>query len=365
MKETSSGPTSADNLSRTQALEKFFGNPIPDRERAMWVSLSTAHRSRAIQRMTALDRWSDGSGSVDAAQAAADAGVGLTRFYEMAKAWRNDRSLAALGTFAAAPKSRVGKYDATIRKLVGEVIDADADASVRKLAIDLDSKLRAALDRAGPSHNTLRRYVEEELRRRVRESSAGVDLQLDCCACTLTPSNERLFIAFVILDRATQVVLGADLGALADSRAGYREAALDALRRLDDSQFVRLPWVDSSARAEIVIGDDENAWTEMKKRLVDANLHAGIELSTKPNRFGRYLRPATGLRIGTVVFFPIRTGEDGKTGVRASSSLMEFRERLRVEVDEYNAEVMSQIQSPNEVSPPANLRRFLEMIAEG
>ena len=107
------------------------------------------------------------------------------------------------------------------------------------------------------------------------------------------------------------------------------------------------------------------AWTDMKKRLVDADLHAGIELSTKTNRFGRYLRPATGLRIGTVVFFPIRTGEDGSTGARARSSVMESHARLSVEVDEYNTEVMSQIQSPSEASPPANLRRFLEMIAEG
>lgn len=360
-----SGPTSAESLSRIPALEKFFGNPIPERERAMWVSLSTAHRSKAIQRMTALERWSDGDGSVDAARAAADAGVGLTRFYEMAKAWRNDRSLAALGTFAAAPKSRVGKYDATIRKLVGEVVAADANASVRKLAIELASRLGRFVDGAGPSHNTLRRYVEEELRRRERESSAGVDLQLDCSACKLTPSDERLFTAFVILDRATQVVLGAELGVLADSRAGYRGAAIDALRRLDESQFVRLPWVDRSARAEIVVGEDKNAWTDMKKRLVDADLHAGIELSTKTNRFGRYLRPATGLRIGTVVFFPIRTGEDGSTGVRARSSVMESHARLSVEVDEYNTEVISQIQSPSEASPPANLRRFLEMIAEG
>lgn len=44
---------------------------------------------------------------------------------------------------------------------------------------------------------------------------------------------------------------------------------------------------------------------------------------------------------------------------------MESHARLSVEVDEYNTEVMSQIQSPSEASPPANLRRFLEMIAEG
>lgn len=364
MDNAPSGRLAAEEPSRIRALEKFFGNPVPEREHAMWVGLSVFQRSKAIQRMTSLERWSGGDGPIDAVQAAADAGVGVTRFYEMAKAWRANRSLAALGTFATAPKSRVGKHDAAIRKVVGRVVAADPDASVRKLAIDLGNKLDIPVDGKGPSHNTLRRYVEEELRRRDRESSAGVELQLDCCACKLTPSDDHLFIAFVVLDRATQVVLGAGLGDRAESLAGYRGAARDALSRLDDGQFARLPWVDASARAQIVVGDDEDVWKDMKSGLAGADLQIGIELSTKINRFGRYLRPATGLRVGTVVFVPKRTGEEGHVEKVSNLSMVDSRARLSLEVDEYNAGVMSQLQSVDEASPPSNLRRFLALIAE-
>ncbi len=235
---------------------------------------------------------------------------------------------------------------------------------MRKLAIDLGNKLDIPVDGKGPSHNTLRRYVEEELRRRDRESSAGVELQLDCCACKLTPSDDHLFIAFVVLDRATQVVLGAGLGDRAESLAGYRGAARDALSRLDDGQFARLPWVDASARAQIVVGDDEDVWKDMKSGLAGADLQIGIELSTKINRFGRYLRPATGLRVGTVVFVPKRTGEEGHVEKVSNLSMVDSRARLSLEVDEYNAGVMSQLQSVDEASPPSNLRRFLALIAE-
>lgn len=363
MIDAPSGSDAVAGHQSSRALEKFFGRPVPERERTMWVSLSPAHRSKAVQRMTALDRWAAGEGLVDVSRAAADAGVGTTRFYEMAKAWREDRSLASLGTFAAAPKSRLRWYDAAIRRIVGMVVDADAGASVRKLSIDLAGRLEVPSGEKEPSHNTLRRYVEEELRRREREASAGVELQLDCCACKLTPGDDEVYIAFVILDRATQVVLGAELGRRAESREGYRVAARDALRRLDDGEFLRLPWVDVWARAQIVVGDDQGVWEETKRRLTAAQLRAGIELSNKDSRFGRYLRPATGLRIGTVVFLPTRTGEDRPGDEISGPALIDARARLRLEVDEYNAEVISQNRSDDEASPPSSLRRFLELIA--
>ncbi|UVI38372.1 hypothetical protein [Qipengyuania spongiae] len=332
----------------------------------MWVGLSIAHRAKAVQRMTALDRWTADDGEMSVTQAAADAGVGVTRFYEMGKAWRARRSLASLGTFASAPKSRVGKHDGAIRRKVGRVVAADPRASVRKLAIDLHNALGIPADEGPPSHNTLRRYVEEELRRREREASPGVELWLDCCACRLTPRDDVLSVAFVVLDRATQLVLGADLGDVDDSRSGYRGAARDALRRLDEGHFARLPWVSGLARAQIVVGDDEDDWKSLKKGL-SANLGAGIELSTRSGRFGRYLRPATGLRIGTVVFAPNRTGEAITTGDdRPPLALNDRRARLAVEVDDYDARLLDEIDLVDEASrPPSNLLRFLERLATG
>ena len=67
--------------------------------------------------------------------------------------------------------------------------------------------------------------------------------------------------AFVILDRASQVVIGAALGDVGDSVEGYGRAALDAFRRLHAGEFGRLRWEERMERAQIVAGTDKSAWT--------------------------------------------------------------------------------------------------------
>jgi len=332
----------------------------------MWATLSTAQRAKAVQRMTALNRWHESEGRLDAKQAAADAGVSVTRMYEMGKAWRERRSLAALGTFAAAPKTRVGSHDAAIRKVLGGVVEADPRASVRKLALDLEAAVAGSLPDI-PSHNTFRRYVELERRRRDREEAAGNELVFDCSACILTPSEDELVTAFVIIDRATQVVLGAALGDVADSRAGYGGAASDAMRRLDRGQFSKLRWVEEMARAEIVAGTDLDAWSIGRERLGEAGCGASVEISTRDGRFGRYLRPATGLRIGTMVLMPSHTlPTKNATGYRrAVAPTSDHQMRLSVEVDEYNAVAMSEMDHGSNLPPPTNLLRLLELMSGG
>ena len=342
----------------------WLGDPLPEKEAAMWAALSQAQRAKAIQRMTALDRWLRSDGAIDARQAASDAGVkSVTRLYEMGKAWRETRSLASLGTFAGAPKTRVGRHDATIRKALASVVSADPEGSVRKLALDLEAA--SAITDDPPSHNTFRRYVEEEKRRRQQRSQAGYELMLDCSACTLTPSDTDLLTVFAILDRGTQVILGASLGDIADSRAGYAAAARDAMDRLERGELADLPWVGRMERAEIVVGQDVAAWDRVRDEAADAGVGAPLEPSTRENRFGRYLRPLTGLRIGTVVVMPKHTSGDADVGslVRVPTPTPDHALRLAVEVNDYNAARVGDLKGGLPDKPPPGLLSLLRFLA--
>ena len=342
---------------------EHLGDPLPEQEAKMWAALTVAQRAKAMQRMTALQRWIQADGAIEVKQAAADAGVSVTRMYEMGKAWREKQSLASLGTFAGAPKTRVGKYDAILRKVVPSVIAADPNGSVRKLALDLEAAIGIPADEM-PSHNTLRRYVEEGLRRLEQKTMAGDDVMLDCAACTLTPTDTALLTLFAILDRWTQVVLGAALGDAADSRAGYALAARDALRRLEAGQFAQLPWVERMSRSEIVVGLDLERWSGVRSEFAADGIAAPVELSTREKRFGRYLRPLTGLRIGTVVILPRHT-ESAETGDLARSILptADQTARLAVEVDDHNADRRAAFSNPARSAPPADLHRMLALLA--
>ena len=341
----------------------WLGDPLPEKEAAMWAALSIPQRAKAIQRMAALDKWVKSKGAIDVKRAAVDAGVkSVTRMYEMGKAWRDAPSLASLGTFAGAPKTRVGQHDAVIRKVLGAVVTADPEASVRKLALDLEAASAIAKD--PPSHNTFRRYIEEEKRRRNQTSRAGYELMLDCSACTLTPSDTALLTLFAILDRETQVILGAALGDVADSRAGYAQAARDASRRLEASRFARLPWVERMERAEVVAGQDLDAWTDARADAAAADVGAPLEPSTREKRFGRYLRPLTGLRVGTVVVLPKHTTSDADAAglTRATSPTTDQSARLAVEVDDHNRGRIEGLAASSDGAPPAELRSLLDFL---
>lgn len=365
VKKSDDRTASTDEDGRLSDLKAILGDPLPASERAMWAALTTVQRAKAMQRMKVLQRWSKGEGGMDAKRAAADAGVSVTRFYEMGKAWRDRRSLSSLGTFASAPKTRVGRHDVVIRRKIGSVFDAHPKASVRQLALALEVAIGGDLPDA-PSHNTLRRYVELERLRREREETAGNEVRMDCSACILTPSDDVLLTAFVIMDRATQVILGAALGHVGASRAGYARAAQDALRRLSDGQFSKIRWVDRVARVQIVMGSDLLAWSEARPALEARGIGAGLELSSRDDRFGRYLRQATSLRVGTVVFMPKHTAEavEGASLARSAEPTPDQQVRLSVEVDDYNAAILAAIDHGSNAPPPDGLMRLLQALGD-
>ena len=276
----------------------------------------------------------------------------------MAKAWRDHPSLASLGTFGAAPRTRRGPYDEALRRAVVEVIRDDDDRSVADLVVALAAASGLAGERL-PSTSTLRRYVDQELLRRRRREGAGNHLRFDCCPCRLGPSAPEVNFLYAVLDEATQVVLGAAVAMPRDSRSGYRAAARDALSRLDSGSFARLPWAGAMENAEIVVGDDPDAWSAIRDEAREAGVDGHVELSTTRTRFGRYLKELSGLRIGRVSLVPGRRALDR---VRPADEAGDVGAWLAAEIDEYNDEVMRDWSGSG--APPSGVVRLLDLLAD-
>ncbi len=305
--------------STTRLLEKAFGSPLPQAEEAMWAAMSPAQRASAIQRLKVLLLFDDEETVPKVDRAAADAGLSLNRWYEMHRDWRDNRSLASIGTSAVMPRSRTLAYHNDLLPLVVEVVDADPEASVRKLAMALDEVVGARLglepeDR--PSYNTLRKFAEVEQRRRHREASPGNEVVFDCCACTL-PHAEGVFVAYLILDRGTHAVLGAALGTAEASRLGYSNAAKDALGRIGRKPLTNLSWTEKLARSQLVPGVDEEAWRGIGQEMADVGGGGNFQLAQSRRRFGTYVRRLFGDRMGRVKFMPGKTA-GGEAGAGAT-----------------------------------------------
>ncbi len=359
---TSPGQTEAvRKKSTTRLLETAFGSPIPDAEEAMWAAMSPAQRASAIQRLKVLLLFDDKDTAPKVERAAADAGLSLNRWYEMSRDWRDSRSLASIGTSAVMPRSRSLPYHNALLPLVVEVVDADPKASVRKLAMALDELVGARLGlepKDRPSYNTLRKFAEDEQRRRQREASPGNEVVFDCCACTL-PHGEGVFVAYLVLDKGTHAVLGAALGAADASRRGYADAARDALTRIARKPLADLSWTEKLERSELVVGLDEEAWIGLRKEMADVGAGGHLQPAESRRRFGMYVRRLFGDRMGRLKFLPGKTA-GGEAGVVPTPDDIA---RLGVEVDAHNAELPAPDTDVERREPPKELMAMLRHLA--
>lgn len=348
-------------------LSDLLGAPLPAAEAAMWATMSEERRKKAVRRMEVLRRWNGGEGDLTAVGAAAAAGVGMTRFFEMAKAWEADRSLAALGTFAKSSR-RLDPREVALRQIVAKVLGPDPNGSVRRMAMKLgEAHSSSGGEKVGLS--MLRRVVEFELRRRDAEGRLGADIQFDCAACSILRRDDTPYTLFAILDRGSQLVLGAALGDVADSSAGYAEACRDALRRLAAGEFDDLPWAGRVVRMELVAGLDADRWANLRPRMAAAGVSAPVEPSTRPGRFGRYLRSAVGERLGLVDMWYGRTIADDRAPKVSDRSPRlgeaDARAFLAAQIDSHDEERMGRLETVDGARSPDDVGRALRLIAEG
>ncbi len=328
----------------------------------MWALMSPAQQGSAVQRIRTLLLFDDPETAPAVERAAADAGVSLNRWYEMHRDWRERRSLASVGTFAALPGTRTQSHHADLQSLVVGVVDSAPKGSVRQLALALGEALGTELGiepEKRPSYNTLRKFAEDEVRRRDREGAPGNEIMLDCCACML-PHAEGTFVSFLVLDRGSHAVLGAALGSMADSRAGYAQAAQDALGRLTRTPLTDLHWVERVERSQIVLGADEADWSGTREAMADRGLARHLQIATSRRRFGMYVRRLLGDRIGRVRFVPGRT----TSGEAHATPTADDVARLGAEIDLHNADLPLVAAAAEARPPSADLIALLEFVAE-
>ena len=322
-------------------LAPFLGEPLPPGEAAMWAAMSTERRAKAMQRLKTLARWQDGEGGVPPARAAADAGLSLNRFFEMAKAWRDARSLSSLGTFAKLSR-RTDPREVALQRIVAKVIGRYPTGSVRQMAMDLGQAFEVSGGKK-VGLSMLRRVVEDELRRREVKGHLGNDIQFDCAACSLLRPDDTPYTLFAVLDHGTQLLIGAALGDVADSPVGYAAAATDALRRIDGGHFDGLPWVGTVAGMELVAGLDADRWVSLQAEMAAAGVRAPVQPSTSPKRFGRYLKDAVGDRLGRLDMWYGRTVPNDARAAKVADRSLRLEPAdadafLAAQVDEHDAD---------------------------
>lgn len=351
-------------------LKALFGDPMPEREAAMWALLDESQRAKALQRGKALLRWNDGASELTAKQAAADAGVSLVRFYQMNTLWRENRSLAALGVGAAPERERRSQFSPEVNAVLQSVvadIARDSDASVRSLALRLGA---AALDLGVspdqlPGHNTLRTIVERARRDRLRENEVGNALLLDHAACGLKQPDGAPWTVFVIADAASQLILGAAPGEATVAAQGYSEAARDAMRRIHDPSFAALPWAERLSRMQVVPGG--GTWDAFSNIIAEAAaIGVGLNL-TADRKAGRYLEQVVGRAIGVLPIWPHRIAvsslPDWAAARAPAFDTEKARARISLAVDDHNLQLVARSKGANGRPPPPELTRLLEIIS--
>jgi hypothetical protein len=345
-------------------LRGFLGNPLPAEEAMLWAELSERQRAKALQRMAALTRWNLRQAPHDAVLAAANAGLKHTaRFYEMAKAWGDAPSLKVLGVLATAPRTRRNRHEDLLSERARELVDAHPGESVRQLALKLGET--PGLGDKPPTYNTLRRFVDDEIRRRNRKKRPGTYVGFDCCACSMQRMDGSEYTLFAIVDQESQLILGAALGDAADSRRGYAGAAADALARLGRSPLAGVAWVDRTEGFQLVVGVDSERWNDIRSEVAAAGVGAPIEPSTRRQRFGRYVRPAVGPRLGRIALSPTKThgleGE-GRSGSPSMPTADDIT-RLVLEVEAHNRPLVDDLEHADGSGPPADLITLLHHLA--
>jgi hypothetical protein len=355
---------------REPKLEELFGDPLPDREAAMWALLDEAERRKALQRARALVKWKDGDAGISAKQAAVDAGVKLVRFYQMNAKWREQRSLAVLGVGASPERERRSMFKAPVNQVLQSAVAdlvRDENASVRSLALRLadEALSRGVPPEDLPGHNTLRSIVERARRDRQRRREVGNALLLDHAACALQRPDGAPWTVFVIVDAASHLILGAAPGEVGSAFAAYAEAAADAITRVTQPAFQRVPWADRLTGVQVVPGGEgADAFADVSARA--AAIGVGLNI-TGDRKAGRYLEQVVGRAIGVLRVWPARTAAPSLPEWAAERAPRLDRDkagaRIKLAVEDHNSRLITHGDFEGERAPPLELIHLLEAIA--
>lgn len=350
------------------ALARALGREPNDEELKLWASMPTDWRAKAVTRIGVLRRWVDEPGEMTAAEAAEEIGAAVSRFYEIASAWKANPTLNAVGS-TSKPGRKGSRLDGDVVNAIQSVLPKLVEAAGRDAKTsELINKLTEHPKLSGmslPHANTLRTMIEREKRRVKSETQVGGRPGFDVSVCELLRHDGMPHVLFATIDRTSRIILGFTVGELARSHAAYARAARDALDRIDRKDSALLPWADSTSRIDVIVGDDLDAWTEAKAAYDAAPLGPVFGLVEKGKRYGRYLKIAAGDAIGEMKIHPARTGTELKPTAGNAYTDAEAIAAIEVEVARHNAEIMSNNVATGAPRPAPVTLRMLELIAAG
>lgn len=361
-------PTMTPNLEGDPRLAKVFGDPVPPTELRIWAAMPPSRRDKVLQRVKALDRYCFGNEGLTANQAAADAGLKLGRFYQLARVWPDNRSLASVGTFASATGPRqhyapdvVNALQAAVNAVVKET--ADKPMSVAALS-------RLLGERSGlppedlPRTSTLRVIVERELRRVRQAGLAGSEILFDHATTSLPSHDDTWHTVFLVIDRGTRMVLGHAIGDDSDSVRSYGAAASDAFRRITYGFSSAGIWAERLERSQIVPGADGDALAGETARIA-SEIGGCAPQVVKAGTYGRYAREYLGSKIGPIQLNAVRAvgKSSGKRNKLTELSSIDARARIELAVVDHNAAMLADFRREGDCDPPGELVRMLEMMA--
>ncbi|UZK68776.1 hypothetical protein OKW76_12100 [Sphingomonas sp. S1-29] len=366
---TGDNPASELLLDADPRLAKALGRALSLNELKTWAGLPEPRRAKALQRITALDRYRAEGSELSAKQAAMEAGVKLGRFYQMARAWSANRSLESLGAYVSATKPRSSlkpHVNQALMAVVKQVVEAQSNQgnSIATLA----KKLGAASNLPAkdvPSANTLRAFIEREQRRRRNTKLAGTQVLFDLSATSLLRDDGRPHVAFLAIDDGTGLILGHAIGLAEESRAGYQAAAQNSLSRILAALRAKTIWSETMERSQIVPGVDAPAIASMSSRIKGEIGGAAPQL-TAEDKQGGYIRRHTGLKLGSIRMLPSRTGAAPSAMKMTKGGELNVTDafaRMEVAVTEHNAGLLLKLAIEGDAAPPGKLIRMLEMIA--
>lgn len=352
-------------------LEGALGRKADAAERHLWASMLPDRRTLTLKRLELVKDWALRPGEMTAAEAAEQAKVKVSRWYEIVGAWKVTKSIAALGTFANQPGRRgprlkgevVNKIQAVLVPTVAESLYANPGAKVGTIVSALQTH-PGLKDLDLPHLNTLRTMVEREIRRVRGEQQAGLRPGFDAAACDLLRPDGTRHVVFAVVDRTARYILGFSVGRIDDSVAAYARAAQDALRRIDGPDGEALPWADHTKRVDVIVGEDEDAWKPIFRAHAEHPIVDVFAPVVSPGRYGRYLKLIAGSTIGKLRIVPVKTADVAVADIDARIYTDEEAiEAIEIDVARHNSEVQAASTTAGAPRPAPETIRILQFLA--
>lgn len=232
-------PSEVDRLDRE--IRELWPDGIPESQTLLWARLPIARRRKAVQRLRAVLDLDPPSGDrpvhatmEDAAKAA---GTATSTFYPIARRWKLEHSLAALGVHATSDGPGIRMDEAARDDLelrIRALLDEEPDLTVGEIRARLADSL------ADPAFATVRRAVQRVVRDLPPRHPFGGGIVFDSAGLDVNHTPSAVLRLCTMLDSGTGLFLGWDIEPENEMLEAYGIAARRACLQSPRDRALRL-----------------------------------------------------------------------------------------------------------------------------